>query len=369
MGGLLMARTAYDEHFGGSVDLGITARYDLPYPSGVPGSSKMHVIRPSIAGLDVYLPDATAIPQAVGGDPCFTILNLGTWALDIVTSGGSLFTTLNVGDAVQIMLLDGSTSDGVLVARSSVVSTPGPSIPTNVVNFFLTLQSGLDTNIRDLCDLQGYDGVTPARVFALLSVPVGGSIALLGASSTSASALTTGLFPSGSSVTLTIGAGCYVTGKGGAGGNGAPLSGSPTNGQNGGVAMSVLAPMTLFNYGSILGGGGGGAGDATVAATNYALGGGGGGGSGYGISSGGSSSNTSATGGSGGLQSGGFGGTTVSGVASGGAGGAAGAAGTTATYGTATAGAGGAAIVVYTSGMGSLTKSVAGTITGAESTA
>ena len=97
-------------------------------------------------------------------------------------------------------------------------------------------------------------------------------------------AFTTGILPSGSTVTIInnnaiLGRG----GDGGAGGDYIPGGGSgPAIGKPGGAgstALQVLVPTTITNYGVIAGGGGGGGGGG--------MGPGGGGGAGAGIGSGG----------------------------------------------------------------------------------
>jgi len=361
-----MARTAMDEYFGGSVDLVPVSDYNLPLPSGVPGAVRMHVLRPGVSSLNVVLPAATSCPRARGGEPTFTVINFGAHAMTLRDTLGTSITTIGIDEVVQVMLQDASTAAGVWIFRKTTGAVESASgIPNVGQPFSLALQSGVDVDLRDLCDQAGYVGDVPATVTAGLFVPPGGSIALIGASSTSGYALRTGRFPAGSTIQINIGAGAYLVGRGGDGGAGASAYGPATDGQGGGAAIFIEAPTLLFNYGSILGGGGGGAGDASVAATGSAPGGGGG--AGYEVSVGGYSQNPSSSGGPGGLLAPGHAGS-LGGVYLGGAGGSAGVAGGTSTSGTAVGGAGGSSIVVETSGSGSLSKIVPGTITGSEVT-
>ena len=88
---------------------------------------------------------------------------------------------------------------------------------------------------------------------------------VLGSSSTSTPAFTDdGSYPSGSSYIMTVNGGCYIVGKGGAGGNGGVWGyQGDTTGKAGGPAMYLTGSgitKTFVNNGVIGGGGGGGAG-------------------------------------------------------------------------------------------------------------
>jgi len=363
-----MARTAMDEHFGGAVDLVPVSDYNLPLPSGVPGAVRMHILRPGVSGLNVVLPIAALCPQAVGGEPTFTIINFGAHALTLKDVLGSTVTTIAVDEALQVILQDSGTVQGIWIYRKTAGAVEsGAGIPNVGEPFVISLQSGTNVSIRELCNQQGYTGIGPANVTAGLFVSPGSSIALIGSTSTSEYALSTGVFPAGSTLQLNIGVGAFICGKGGAGGAGAPIAGLPSDGDDGGPALLVEVPTILVNYGKIQGGGGGGAGDASVAASGSAPGGGGGGGAGYELSFGGYSQNPSSTGGVGGVQAPGYGGV-VAGAYYGGIGGAAGSNGNVSSNGSAVGGSAGNAIAVVTSALGSLTKTVAGTIDGAEVT-
>jgi hypothetical protein len=97
----------------------------------------------------------------------------------------------------------------------------------------------------------------------------------------------TGTFPAGSIIILTVLENGYISGRGGNGGGGQPITGgtpaSPTLGSvtvaaAGGDGLHVRCDTVLYNYGRIQGGGGGGSGGGAVGAIT---GPGGGGGAGY----------------------------------------------------------------------------------------
>lgn len=363
-----MARTALQEHFGDSVDAVITSNYRLRLPYGVTGAARFYALRPSVVGLDVTLPVATYCAAAVGGSPTFTVANLGSETLTLKNQGGTAVATIAAGSVLQVFLIDASTTDGTWITRTSTGAVESSALANQVDEFTLSLQSGVDVNLRDLCDQQGYDGVLPARVTATLEPLGSATVAVIGSSSNLTAALSTGTFPAGSIVLLTIGAGAYVCGRGGnggIGGNPAPII-APGNGQAGGLALDVEADLVLTNYGKIRGGGGGGGGGDYVGATT---GPGGGGGAGYQGSSGGASGTGSSVGAGYGGNIDNFGpGGSVNGGASGagGDGGAPGAAGGIPSISGGTAGAAGTSIQKLASI--TLTKLVAGTIDGPEVT-
>jgi hypothetical protein len=353
-------RTAMEEHFGGARDSVPAADYPLTIPSGVPGAVRLHIVRPSASGRSVLLPDATILPRGVsGGEPAWTVINLGTEAMDIEDSASSVVGTIDVDEAALIFLLDGSTAAGswLVVIRTGAVESG--SIPNDHIEIVLALQSGINRNIRTLCDQQGYDGVTPVRVSATLEVPSGATSAVIGSVSTSTPALATGTFPAGSSVLLTVGAGAYICGRGGNGAIG--TTGTGSNGFPGGLALELSVDTTLVNYGKIQGGGGGGgSGDAV----GVNAGPGGGGGAGY-VQSIGGTSGGFFSGGNGGVDSPGYAGGTLTGgtlAGYGGVGGSPGGAGGAPSGTGGTGGAAGNAIEVVS---GTLTQLVAGTINGA----
>lgn len=146
------------------------------------------------------------------------------------------------------------------------------TIPNGTVNF----------NLRSAAVAAGWNG--SIRLIANLTIATG---SVVGASSPSYYGFDTDAgFPAGTAITLTIQSGAYLFGASGAGGAGGPSGGSVANGSPGGYgmhAMVVRYPMTIYNYGSILGGGGGGGGGGNGwhPSYGYVTGGQGGGGQGY----------------------------------------------------------------------------------------
>lgn len=115
--------------------------------------------------------------------------------------------------------------------------------------------------------------------------------AIVGSNSTATPAFNVPSLPAGSSVVIANNN--MILGCGGNGGNGGSNGSSSgvTAGSNGGPALHLAYPTTIYNYGTIAGGGGGGAGGAGYTSTSnpvaYFAGGGGGGGAGYGTGAGG----------------------------------------------------------------------------------
>ena len=96
---------------------------------------------------------------------------------------------------------------------------------------------------------------------------------IIGSSSTSTFAMTTGSLDASSVVYLNVGAGAYVVGKGGVGGNrtsGASGSGNVKPGTAAGSAIYTRIETYLTNNGTIGGGGGGGGGGGVTNASGQA---------------------------------------------------------------------------------------------------
>ena len=109
-------------------------------------------------------------------------------------------------------------------------------------------------NIKSLILAQGWNGVVAVNVL----VTIGDGIAAF-SNSTGAWALDTDTgYPSGSTITL-VNRG-FIAGKGGAGAIGGYVLAVGNSGGNGGPALLVRTPVTIYNYGIIGGGGGGGGG-------------------------------------------------------------------------------------------------------------
>lgn len=116
--------------------------------------------------------------------------------------------------------------------------------------------SGRNVNLRTLADAAGYNGTSPAAVTVTVVAGV-----IIGSTSTTAYALDTGTWPTGTTLQLIIGSGAYVVGKGGdGGGNGGGLDLGGAPGSPGGPALCLRIPTTISNTGIIAGGGGGGGG-------------------------------------------------------------------------------------------------------------
>ena len=124
-----------------------------------------------------------------------------------------------------------------------------------------------DYNVRTAAIGAGWDQVAPVNITVNISA---GSV--VGSSSIYSYAFDTGSgYPAGSTITLNIGGGAYITGRGGNGGGG----GRAWAGDPGGPALRAQHAITINNGGTIQGGGGGGG-------SRPDLGwGGGGGGAGY----------------------------------------------------------------------------------------
>ena len=113
-------------------------------------------------------------------------------------------------------------------------------------------------NLRDAVVNLGWNGSSPISVICNI-------YANLFSSNIDIPSFSTGSFPGGSYIKLTVNAGNYIVGKGGNGGQGWAhyQSGNP-NGQHGGIALQLLSPTLLLNQGTIAGGGGGGGGSSTL---------------------------------------------------------------------------------------------------------
>jgi len=406
-----MGNTAIDEQRGGSVDvtLGSPTVYQAGLPSG-PGGVRLYVVRPTVAGSSFRLPNPNYC--TVGAEPVCVVINKGTQSIDITNFGGTLITSLAANRAIEAYLLivgvDLWSPIGPFVVSSSG-GLNGNRKPFEVV---YTASSTTRTNVRtDVAKQYGYVGADgPAAV----AVTIKSGVVLGGGTPTGAS-FGTGGWPAGSTMLITLESGAFIAGAGGAGGRGADINGAGVGaGGDGGLAMNVLVNAALINNGTIQGGGGGGGGaarrlinsvwlpggsgglamDVRVNAAlinNGTIQGGGGGGGGAarrlinsvflpgGSGGGGAGANPGAGGGivnSNNATIGQAGSFTAGGLAGdaggyqGGVGGAPGALGGNGAPGTAggggARGAAGTAIQVLASGGFSLTKIVAGTITGAE---
>jgi len=363
-----MGNTAIDEQRGGSVDvtLGSPTVYQAGLPSG-PGGVRLYVVRPTVAGSSFRLPNPNYC--TVGAEPVCVIINKGTQSIDITNFGGTLITALAANRAIEAYLLivgvDLWSPIGPFVVSSSGALN-GNRKPFEVV---YTASSTTVTRVRnDVARQYGYVGADgPAAVAVTIKAGV-----VLGGGTPTGASFGTGGWPAGSTMLITLESGAFIAGRGGAGGRGQDTAGNGlTAGADGGLAMDVRVNAALINNGTIQGGGGGGGAGLlrTLSGITYPGGSGGGGagadpGAGGGVVNG----NSATAGQPGSFTAGGLAGTAGGYV--GGVGGAPGALGGNGapSGGGSSRGAAGVAITVNTSGGFSLTKIVAGTITGAETT-
>jgi hypothetical protein len=206
---------------------------------------------------------------------------------------------------------------------TSMITTPGAPPAQQPVQVVISSSA----NNLNLWDYLVSAGLATAGTPSSWTVTIASGV-VIGSASTSQPAFDTGVFPSGSSLSL-INNGMIV-GAGGSGGKGAVCGWSPapaTVGGAGGTALRAQTALSVTNNASVWGGGGGGGGGCGGSTSNKA-GNGGGGGAGQIEGPGGLPGDaTGSPGGAGTLAAGGSGGTSASGGA-GGAGGGPGLAGT-----------------------------------------
>ena len=280
-----MARTALDEMYGGTFQLSTGTASTLPLPSGVPGAARLIE---SVGNSIADTPDARLLP--VGG-PVYVVWNNQTSGGTMLLRDAAHGTLANLGnhDVATCYLLDNTTEAGTWIVQTSTAAQSSAQTIT-VDEFDLELGSGLnlDINIRTLCDQQGYAGVNPARVRVWVGPQGSATVGVVGTyTNTIHPGMRTGTFPAGSIIVLTVLPNGFITGQGGDGGTGQPITGgtpsSPTygsvvNGTDGSDGLHVACDTILYNYGRIQGGGGGGSGGG---ASGSVSGPGGGGGAGY----------------------------------------------------------------------------------------
>ena len=216
-----------------------------------------------------------------------------------VTFGSEASTLVGAGKVYKIYIT-GQKADGTGYVDdksdapfSFVVSTPTPTPSTNSTNFIISS----DTQNINLHALAGSPATAGNYTFTI------NSGITVGSGSTANAAISTGVWPAGSTVTLINNGKIY--GRGGNGGAGGSCTGSrvvvapppkctaASAGGDGGSALSVNYNITLNNTnGSIFGGGGGGGGAGGITQSLFSGntpsgGGGGGGGQGVAASNGG----------------------------------------------------------------------------------
>lgn len=355
-----MSRTAYQEHYGESQAASISADYRIRSPFG-PGGCRLYAITATTTGLKVVLPDARRLKAL--GDACYTIANRGANTFTVRDADDALVTTVTSGNACDLWLLSNATAAGQWIVDDYVMGGNSAILmDRQLVNLAYGNENRANVNLLDDAADAGYD-ITVASAVQVYVVDE----AIVGSDDTGLPALTSGSWPSGTTLRLYIGSGARICGKGGAGGRGGNASGSllPVAGGAGGPALSLSCDTVLLNYGKIQGGGGGGGGGAG----GNGPGGGGGGGAGHRASAGGEGGATATgqpfaagNGQQGTVDAPGYGGLNIA-LTYAGRGGAAGSAGQQPTGG-ALGGAAGDAIQKAT-GI-TFTKLVAGTIDGAE---
>ena len=268
----------------------------LPLPSGVPGAARF--IECSVGSMK--LQDARLIEE---GGPIYSI-----WchSVGLVVIKDAANTTLasvaggTPGSVTHCYLVDNSTQAGTWKLVTATASPSSPEIiATDEFTFELGIGTNIGVNIRTLCDQEGYAGINPVRVNVFVG-PQGsatvGAVGGLGVINTGlpvqqgGPAMDTGTFPAGSIIILTVLDNGYISGRGGHGGIGQPItggtSGSPTYGSitqanNGSDGLYIRTNTVLYNYGRVQGGGGGGSGGGAVGDVS---GPGGGGGAGHRVS-------------------------------------------------------------------------------------
>lgn len=346
-----MARTAAQEYFGASLDLGaISADVNLPLPSG-PGGVRFFAAAPTTSGHALILQDARLMRPS--GQPQAVVYNGGTQSIELQDNDGTALATIAAGAAVQAILRGNTTAAGSWITRSLTAQASSPITTGRIQYRWEFRQSQLTTHLRVYANAHGYDGVTPVALHVTLGPHT------FGALRTDTFGFDSGTWPAGSTLFLVLEDGCIVTGRGGAGGRGSDLGTGllAQPGGDGGTAMALRIPTAIVNYGTIQGGGGGGGGGARTAT---AAGGGGGGGAGH------RASDLGLKGAGGGGTNGGPGLTSVPG--SGGSGGqAGGGGGYPGNAGTAAGAAGGAAgVAINRTSSGPYTLIRTGTILGAQ---
>ena len=276
-----MPRTALDEMWGGYMVAGNVDQL-LPLPSGVPGAARLI----GATNTSVLLQDARLLP--VGG-PVYTVWNnQASLQCAVKNKAGTQLTLLNPNAVAVCYLVDNSTEAGTWIVENKQGSVSSAQTIT-VDEFTIELGPGINQriNIRTLCNRQGYTGSNPARVNVFVGPQGSATVGVVGSNNRAFPGMDTGLFPTGSVITLTVLDNGYITGRGGRGGTGQSITGgtpsSPTYGstvvaEDGGDGLHVQTNTILFNYGRIQGGGGGGSGGS---ASGSVSGPGGGGGAGY----------------------------------------------------------------------------------------
>lgn len=278
-----MTHTALKEQYGGSVDvtLSTTTPYQCSHDSRH-GCRRFYILRPTVVGAIARLPNADY--QTIGANPSITIINRGTQTLTVQTASGTLVGVLpaNIGAEFYCLFNAEALNAAANVTWTylpMVNTTVGASLNTNRIPFSITYTASSTTPTFLDLDIGKTFGYRRADGPVALDVTIAANV-VLGSNSVNSYAFYTGSYPSGSTLTLTLQPGAYISGAGGTGGTGQLVSGTGmTQGGNGGGALAIYVNTTLINNGRIQGGGGGGGGAArrTVSSITYPGGSGGGG--------------------------------------------------------------------------------------------
>ena len=251
----------------------------LPLPSGVPGAARF--IECSVGSMK--LQDARLIEE---GGPIYSIWCHSVGLVVIKDADNTTLASVaggTPGSVTHCYLVDNSTQAGTWKLVTATASPSSPEIiATDEFTFELGIGTNIGVNIRTLCDQEGYAGINPVRVNVFVG-PQGsatvGAVGGLGVINTGlpvqqgGPAMDTGTFPAGSIIILTVLDNGYISGRGGHGGIGQPItggtSGSPTYGSitqanNGSDGLYIRTNTVLYNYGRVQGGGGGGSGGGAV---------------------------------------------------------------------------------------------------------
>lgn len=357
----MAAYTAETEWFGDSLDATITTNYRLRPPSGLPGCCRFYVLRPTNPSLDATLPDARRCQIASK----LVVANHGTQTLTIKDAAGGTVTTVAVGRACELLVLANATAAGSWIALDTA-STLGTSLVHDRVPVDIVISESIATgiNLREWAfDLGFRSDAYPYAVRCTIRRGI-----TVGRTDSTAEAFYTGTWPTNSTLLLTLEPFSCISGRGGAGGRGGDVSGLLAQpGGAGGHGLGISVTTALINHGTIQGGGGGGGGGVR---SGTLPGAGGGGGAGYYPGAGGAPGNgaqgapSAGFGKGAGIFSPGWAGFTGSLATSAGAGGSPGGSGTAGTG----AGGGIAGSAIRRVSAYTLTKIVAGTISGAEVT-
>jgi hypothetical protein len=154
---------------------------------------------------------------------------------------------------------------GVLTAGVGISPPEG----VDAFAFSITISSNTaDYNLYSALVGLGWDETKP--VSGTVTLATGNTV--YSTSTSTAAFRQGGAFPDGSSASIVIESGAVIAGKGGAGGQGAPINsyifGNGFPGLTGGPGLAVNSSITVNNLGTIAGGGGGGSGGGGALAWN-----------------------------------------------------------------------------------------------------